>query len=42
VAAFGKSTSSKLIEVVDDFLDLDENPKQYLIQDRIKIIRGNR
>jgi uncharacterized LabA/DUF88 family protein len=42
VAAFGKSTSSKLIEAVDDFLDLDDNPKQYLLQDRIKIIRGNR
>ncbi|MEK7175429.1 MAG: NYN domain-containing protein, partial [Patescibacteria group bacterium] len=31
VASFGKSTSSKLREVVDDFIDLSENPKKYLI-----------
>jgi uncharacterized LabA/DUF88 family protein len=31
VIAFGKSTSSKLIESADDFLDLCENPKKYLI-----------
>jgi uncharacterized LabA/DUF88 family protein len=31
VAAFGKSTSSKLIEVADDFIDLDHNPRKYLI-----------
>ncbi len=31
VAAFGKSTSSKLLEVCDDFLDLDENPRKYLL-----------
>jgi len=29
--SFGKSSSSKLIEAVDDFLDLDDNPKKYLI-----------
>ncbi|NQV88295.1 MAG: NYN domain-containing protein [Parcubacteria group bacterium] len=29
--SFGKSTSSKLIESVDDFLDLDTNPRKYLI-----------
>ena len=29
--SFGKSTSSKLIEAVDDFIDLDKNPKKYLI-----------
>jgi len=29
--SFGKSTSQKLKEVVDDFLDLDENPKKYLL-----------
>ncbi|HEY4490173.1 MAG TPA: NYN domain-containing protein [Candidatus Paceibacterota bacterium] len=28
---FGKSTSSRLIETVDDFLDLDENPRKYLM-----------
>jgi len=34
VAAFGKSTSSKLLEVADDFLDLDENPRKYLLGGR--------
>ena len=29
--AFGKSSSAKLIEAVDDFIDLDENPAKYLI-----------
>lgn len=29
--SFGKSSSSKLIESVDDFIDLDENPSKYLI-----------
>ena len=29
--SFGKSTSNKLREVVDDFLDLSENPRKYLI-----------
>ena len=31
VVSFGKSTSSKLREVVDDFLDLSENPRKYLM-----------
>ncbi|HCB35151.1 MAG: hypothetical protein A2W52_04205 [Candidatus Taylorbacteria bacterium RIFCSPHIGHO2_02_49_25] len=31
VAAFGKSTSNKLLEVCDDFLDLDEDPRKYLL-----------
>jgi len=31
VVAFGKSASGKLIEVVDDFLDLDKNPRKYLL-----------
>jgi uncharacterized LabA/DUF88 family protein len=31
VVSFGKSTSSRLKEVADDFLDLSENPKKYLI-----------
>jgi len=26
--AFGKSSSSRLVEVVDDFIDLDKNPKK--------------
>ena len=29
--SFGKSTSGKLREAVDDFIDLSENPRKYLI-----------
>lgn len=32
VVAFGRSTSSKLREVADEFIDLDENPKKFLIK----------
>lgn len=31
VVSFGKSTSGKLREVVDDFVDLSENPRKYLM-----------
>lgn len=31
VIAFGKSCSSKLIEEADDFIDMDEQPKKFLI-----------
>jgi len=31
VVSFGKSSSGKLKEVSDDFMDMDEDPKQYLI-----------
>ena len=31
VVSFGKSTSQKLKEITDDFLDLDDNPKKYLL-----------
>jgi len=31
IISFGKSTSGKLREVADDFIDLCENPKKYLI-----------
>lgn len=34
VASFGKSTSGKLKEAVDDFVDLSANPKKYLINVR--------
>lgn len=34
IVSFGKSTSSKLREVADDFVDLSENPRKYLIQGR--------
>lgn len=36
VASFGKSTSSRLIEAADDFIDLDENPKRYLLRSRTR------
>ncbi|HOH11166.1 MAG TPA: hypothetical protein PLK92_00470, partial [Candidatus Paceibacterota bacterium] len=31
IIAFGKSSSAKLREAADDFLDLCENPRKYLI-----------
>lgn len=31
VITFGRSTSSRLREVADDFIDMDEKPKDYLI-----------
>lgn len=31
VMSFGKSSSSKLVEAADDFIDLDLNPKKYLM-----------
>lgn len=31
VVSFGRSTSSKLKEATDDFLDLDEDPRRYLL-----------
>ena len=32
VVSFGKSTSSKLIEAADHFLDLDETPNKFLLK----------
>ena len=32
VVAFGRSTSGKLREVADSFLDLDQNPEKYLMR----------
>lgn len=32
VASFGKSTSAKLIDAVDHFMDLDENSNKYLLR----------
>ena len=34
VISFGKSSSSKLREVCDDFIDMDDDPKKYLIAHR--------
>ncbi len=31
VLSFGKSASAKLIEAADDFIDLDQNPRKYLM-----------
>jgi len=31
VVAFGKSSSARLIEAADDFFDLDQNPRKYLL-----------
>ena len=31
VVSFGKSTSAKLIESADDFIDLDQDPRKYLL-----------
>ncbi|RJQ33306.1 NYN domain-containing protein [Candidatus Parcubacteria bacterium] len=39
VVSFGRSTSLKLKEAADDFLDLDEEPKRYLINYRGPSIR---
>jgi uncharacterized LabA/DUF88 family protein len=35
VIAFGRTSSAKLKEVVDSFIDLDKNPRKYLIQARV-------
>ncbi|MBI5470445.1 NYN domain-containing protein [Candidatus Kaiserbacteria bacterium] len=34
VVSFGRSTSAKLKDATDDFLDLDEDPKRYLLNFR--------
>ncbi len=34
VASFGKSASARLIEAADDFIDLDLNPRKYLMSRR--------
>ena len=31
VVSFRKSSSAKLVEIADDFVDLDQNPKKYLM-----------
>ena len=42
VASFGKSTSARLIESADDFIDLDKNPRKYLMpQSRRRTNDGN-
>ncbi len=32
VVAFGRSVSTKLKEVVDEFIDLEKNPEKYLLK----------
>lgn len=31
LVAFGKSASSKLVDTADDFIDIDQNPKKFLL-----------
>lgn len=40
VITFGKSTSSRLREIADDFIDMDEDPRTYLIGYRGGSSRG--
>lgn len=42
VVSFGRSSSLKLKEAADDFLDLDEDPRRYLINFRGSASRGRR
>lgn len=42
VVAFGKSTSSKLIECADDFIDLDTDNRKYLMGHGLKIIKRSK
>ncbi len=42
VVSFGRSSSAKLKEATDDFLDLDEDPKRYLMNYRGPSRRGTR
>lgn len=42
VVSFGRSTSGRLREATEDFLDLDEDPKRYLINYRAPRGRGMR
>lgn len=37
VLAFGKTTSAKLVEAVDDYIDLGADPKRYLIDNQKKM-----
>lgn len=40
VVSFGRSTSAKLKEAADDFLDLDDEPRRYLLGSRAGARRG--
>lgn len=42
VVSFGRSTSGKLKEAADDFLDLDDEPRRYLLGFRGPARRANR
>lgn len=41
VAAFGETTSSKLIEAADDYLDLSQEKGKFLIQDK-RFVKNNK
>jgi len=42
VCAFGRSTSQKLIDAADEFLDLDSNPHKFLIAPKKKVANHQR
>ena len=42
VVAFGKSSSARLIEAADDFLDLDENAPRYLMKTQRRASTGGK
>jgi uncharacterized LabA/DUF88 family protein len=42
VLSFGKSTSSRLIDATDDFVDLDEDTKTFVLQAARPRTRGSR
>jgi uncharacterized protein (TIGR00288 family) len=39
VIAFGKSTSARLIEVADEFIDLSQDSKKFLLKKQEKVIK---
>ena len=41
VVAFGRSTSSKLIEAADDFIDLCDDTKRYLIMSKVARVNNS-
>lgn len=41
VVAFGRTTSQKLKEAADDFIDIEESPQKFLMKSR-KLLRGER
>jgi uncharacterized LabA/DUF88 family protein len=42
VVSFGRSTSQKLREAADDFFDLDQDPRRYILGSRVSRGKGRR